>query len=463
MTGLDLSLTPPHSTEAEQAVLGALLINSERLPLVKEILTPDDFFRHDHRIIFEAICKTKNPDYVTVGQAIENDGLLDDIGGIGYLIGLYTETPGASNVLAYARTVKDTSDQRRCLQLGHQIAALEGSGKDRSRQACELVREFANNADRDSLGLRPLKSWGPRLIDMMTELEESETGMIGTPTYYPDLDRILGGLRGGDLTLVAARPAMGKTALALCMALQQARKAHDVALFELEMSGEQLMQRATQVVGHIPGDYFKGLMKDHPEKEHMDRQCYVAMGEIKELPLYVDDRAAVTVSDIHARLARLKASGSNPKTVYIDYLQLIRSEKRSNNRNNEVEEISRNLKALAKETDTHVVALSQLNRGLESRPDKRPLMADLRDSGALEQDADNIIMLYRDEVYHPDGEENGGVVEAIIRKQRNGKVGTTLLTYLAEQTRYESFPKGHVYRAHDPKEKKSTVTYKDFG
>ena len=432
---------PPHSTEAEQSVLGALMLNNEAWFDVSDIVAPSDFYRPQHRIVFEAMAalsRDSQPlDAVTVSEALQSRGLLEKAGGIAYLAELVDGTPGASNVSAYARIVRDRSTLRKVIAAANQIVekafVREGQSDaevlDYAEQ--EIFRISEDRAKSD--GPQDINPLLDNTVRRVKELSKSKGGITGLATGFADLDRLTAGLQKADLVIVAGRPSMGKTSLAMNMVEHAIMNSDAPTLvFSLEMPADQLVMRMLSSLARI--DQSRMRIGDLEEKD-WDRFS-AAAGQLRDRPLHIDDTAALTPNEIRARARRVSRQYKRLGLIVVDYMQLMRGSGPAENRTTEISEISRSLKALAKEMSCPVIAAAQLNRALESRTNKRPIMADLRESGAIEQDADVILFIYRDEVYNEETDDVG-IAEIIIGKQRNGPIGTVKLSYLNQLTRFE--------------------------
>jgi replicative DNA helicase len=436
---------PPHSVEAEQSLLGALLLDNQAFDRVADLVGADDFYRDDHRRIWRHISRlieaNRPADVVTVTESIEASEDKDRTGGAAYLGALAQNTPSALNIRRYAELVRERSVQRRLAHVATEIAedALSPGGKEIGLlldEAESKIFQIAESGARRDQGLLEIKPVLAKVFERIDHLyhRDNASDVTGVPTGYVKMDEMTSGLQGGDLIIVAGRPSMGKTALALNIAEHVAvDNGLPVAIFSMEMSSTQLAMRMLGSIARVDqhkmrtgrlGDKEWGLLTD-------------AMGKLHEAPIYIDEGGALTALEVRARARRLKRQYSKLGLIVIDYLQLMASTSQGENRATEISEISRSLKAMAKELDVPVIALSQLNRALEQRPNKRPQMADLRESGAIEQDADVILAIYRDEVYNPESPEKG-TAEVNILKQRNGPIGTVKLTFLGQYTRFEN-------------------------
>ncbi len=433
---------PPHSVDAEQSILGGLLINNDSWDHIASIVNEDDFYRRDHRLIFKAIREQieegKPCDVVTLSERLENHNTLGDAGGLAYLGSLVNNTPSASNIRAYSDIVRERSVLRQLIKIGNEIADsafnTEGRKSDDILEAAEkTVFEIADkgaNAGNDFKGMTELLK---KTVDRIDELYQNGGSFTGIPSGFTDFDGLTSGLQPADLVIVAGRPSMGKTTFAMNLAENAAIDAGvGVAVFSMEMPAESLTLRMLSSLGRINQTKVRSGQLDEDDWPRLTS----AVAILNEAKLFIDDTPALSPTEMRARVRRLKRK-HNIGLIIVDYLQLMQVKGSSENRVNEISEISRGLKALAKEMNVPVVALSQLNRGLEQRPNKRPVMSDLRESGAIEQDADLIVFIYRDEVYNEDSPDKG-TAEIIIGKQRNGPLGTTRLTFIGQYTRFEN-------------------------
>jgi len=439
---------PPHSIEAEQSVLGGLLLENEALDKIADILNAQDFYQHDHKTIFEHIGKliehNRPADIVTVAESLESTAELTQVGGIAYLGALAQNTPTAANIRRYAEIVRERAVMRKLVVVGSGIAesAYSPNGRDAQQlldEAEAKIFQIAEGGNRSSQGFQDIKELLPQVaerIDMLFS-RDNPSDVTGIPTGFSDLDSMTSGLQPGDLVIVAGRPSMGKTAFSLNMAENVALDTGlPVAVFSMEMASTQLAMRMIGSVGRLDQHRMRtGRLEDEDWEK-----LTTALGKLNEAPIFIDEGAGLSSFDVRARARRLHRQCGKLGLVVVDYLQLMSAPAGSQgeNRATEISEISRSLKALAKELDVPVVALSQLNRSVETRPDKRPVMSDLRESGAIEQDADLILFIYRDEVYNPDSTDKG-TAEIIIGKQRNGPIGRVRLTFIGEHTRFENF------------------------
>lgn len=449
---------PPNSVEAEQSVLGGLLLENEALDRIADILNQSDFYRHDHRLIYTHIAKlieqNRPADIVTVAESLENSAELSSVGGIAYLGALAQNTPTAANIRRYAEIVRERSIMRKLVEVGSGIAesAYNPQGRDAQQlldEAEAKIFQIAESGNRGSQGFVNIQTLLPQVADRIDYLyqRENQGSVTGIPTGFDDLDERTSGFQPGDLIIVAGRPSMGKTAFSLNIAENVAldtKKA--VAVFSMEMGATQL---ATRMIGSV-GRLDQHRMRNGNLEDEDWARLTTALGKLNDAPIFIDEGAGLSSFDVRARARRLHRQTGGLGLIVVDYLQLMSgtSGRASENRATEISEISRSLKSLAKELDVPVVALSQLNRSVEQRPDKRPVMSDLRESGAIEQDADLILFIYRDEVYNPDSEDKG-TAEIIIAKQRNGPIGRVRLTFLGQHTRFENFSSGNAHMGED--------------
>jgi len=445
---------PPHSVEAEQSVLGGLLLENEALDKIADILGPADFYRHDHRLIFDHIGRliehNRPADIVTVAESLENSAELSAVGGIAYLGALAQNTPTAANIRRYAEIVRERSVMRKLVEVGSGIAesAYSPQGRDAQQlldEAEAKIFQIAEGGKRSSEGFVDIKILLPQVADRIDQLfqRDNPNDVTGVPTGFSDLDSMTSGFQPGDLIIVAGRPSMGKTAFSLNIAENVALDTGlPVAVFSMEMAATQLAMRMIGSVGRLDQHRMRtGRLEDEDWV-----RLTTALGRLNDAPVFIDEGAGLSSFDVRARARRLHRQCGKLGLIVVDYLQLMAAPagRQGENRATEISEISRSLKALAKELDVPVVALSQLNRSVEQRPDKRPVMSDLRESGAIEQDADLILFIYRDEVYNSDSPDKG-TAEIIIAKQRNGPIGRVRLTFLGEHTRFENFASGNAY------------------
>jgi replicative DNA helicase len=448
---LDQIKLPPHSVEAEQSVLGGLLLEASALDRVADLMTDDDFYRQEHRLIFRQIVRlsemAKPVDVITVAEALELAGELDKVGGLTYLGSLAQNVPSAANIRRYGEIVRERSIMRKLVEVGTDIAssAYNPSGRDAAQLLDEAESKVFEIAEAGSHGKQGFIAMPPLLTQVVERIEtlyarDNPSDVTGIATGFTDIDRMTSGLQPGELVIVAGRPSMGKTAFSLNIAENVALESKlPVAIFSMEMGATQLALRMLGSVGKLnQHDLRTGRLQD----DDWGRLTH-ALGKLHDAPIHIDESAALSALDVRARARRLHRQSNGLGLIVVDYLQLMSSNagRASENRATEISEISRSLKALAKELHVPVVALSQLNRGLEQRPNKRPIMSDLRESGAIEQDADLILFIYRDEVYNSDSPDKGKA-EIIIGKQRNGPIGMVPLAFRGEYTRFDNLASG---------------------
>ncbi len=447
---VDVIKLPPHSIEAEQSVLGGLLLDNSAWDKVGDVIVEADFYRHDHRLIYRHISElvehNKPADVITVAESMENSAELQNAGGLAYLGALVQNTPSAANIRRYAEIVRDRSVLRKLAAVATEIA--DSAYNPLGREAMDLLNEaeakvfrIAEAGARGQIGfaeIQPLLTQVVERIDMLYH-RDNPSEITGVPTGFTDLDQKTSGLQPGDLVIVAGRPSMGKTSLALNIAEYVGIELRlPVAVFSMEMSGAQLVMRMMGSVGRLDQHKVRtGKLQDDDWQKLTH-----AVGKLNDAAIYVDESGALTAPQLQARARRLHRQCGGLGLLVIDYLQLMSAAGEGENRATEISQISRSLKALAKELNVPVVALSQLNRSLEQRTNRRPIMSDLRESGAIEQDADLILFIYRDEVYNPDTKDKG-MAEIIIGKQRHGPIGTVPLTFLPEFTRFENYTPGY--------------------
>jgi len=433
---------PPQSDDAERSVLGGLLLVKDAWDKIADLIGEEDFYRNDHALIFKAIKalseQSKPCDIITVGEWLDTHQLSDDAGGEDYLIEIASNVPGAANIKAYAEIVREKSVLRQLIQIGNNLTekSFNPEGKNSDDLLEEAEKEVFNIREqtlKTKSGFQDIKTLLRQAVESIEEMSNSDGSMTGLPTGFTDFDKKTNGLQKSDLIIVAGRPAMGKTSFAMNIAEKAAIKhGASVAIFSMEMSSVQLVMRMMSSLSRINSGKLKsGNLLDEE---------WPRIGQINHLlsnsKIFIDDTPALSPMEIRARCRRLKRQ-HGLDLVVIDYLQLMQV-KGAENRVNEISEISRSLKGLAKELDIPVIALSQLNRSLEQRPNKRPVMSDLRESGAIEQDADLIVFIYRDEVYNEDSMHKGKA-EIIIGKHRHGSTGMIPLTFLGEFTKFENY------------------------
>lgn len=435
---------PPHSIEAEQAVLGGLMIDNGTWDQVADLVVEEDFYRKDHRLIFRAISMLAEEgqpfDAVTLSEWLTSHNELNDAGGLAYLGTLAKNTPTAANIKAYATIVRERSVLRQLIRVSTTIAdsAYNPDGRSSAEildHAEKEVFDIAERGSRAQSGFTGIKDLLVKAVDRIDTLYQNDSAYTGIPTGFSDFDEMTSGLQNSDLIIVAGRPSMGKTSFAMNLVENAAIKNRSpVAVFSMEMPGEQLVMRMMSSLGRIDQHKIRTGKLDDTDWPRLTS----AVGILNDAPIYIDDTPGLTPMEIRARARRIKRE-HGLGLIVIDYLQLMQgSGSSSENRATEISEISRSLKGLAKELSVPVIALSQLNRSLEQRPNKRPIMSDLRESGAIEQDADVIVFIYRDEVYNEDSPDKG-TAEVIIGKQRNGPIGMSRLTFLGQYTRFENY------------------------
>jgi replicative DNA helicase len=439
---------PPHSIEAESSVLGGLLLDNSAWDRVGDLLGDGDFYRYEHRLIFASlgllINANKPADVITVFEHLQSQGKAEGVGGLTYLNSLAQYVPSAGNIRRYAEIVRERAILRKLVSASDEIAtnAFNTQGRPVASildEAEQKIFNIGEEGSRMKRGFQGMDSLVVALLDRVQEMADNPNDITGVPTGFYDLDRRTAGLQPGDLIVLAARPSMGKTALAINIAEHVAlNEGLPVAVFSMEMGASQLAVRIVGSIGRIDQGHLRtGKLSD----EEWPRLTE-AIERLRNISLHIDETAGLTVGELRANARRLARQCGQLGLIVVDYLQLMSgSAGNDENRATELGEISRGLKMLAKELKCPVVALSQLNRSVETRPDKRPMMSDLRESGAIEQDADIIMFIYRDDYYNKDSKEPG-VAEVIIAKQRNGPTGTTKLTFLKNLTRFESLASG---------------------
>ena len=436
---------PPHNLDAEKAVLGALLTNGSNsgavVDTVTSILKSEDFYRDAHRIIYDAILEivhaNKTADFITVGEELDRRKRLDAVGGLAYITSLANESV-SYNVEEHAKIISEKAQLRRLIDAGNKIVGMTYAGEDEPtailNKAEQMVLDVSGQTQSEST-FAPIGEVVLSNLDKLNALQQHDGAITGVPTGFKDVDHVFNGLQKSDLILVAARPAMGKTAFTLNIA-QNVTMLYDktVAFFSLEMGKEQLVGRILSSVAGVSSEKLRRANMDPADWE----KVIAAADRMSKSKLFIDDTPGLTVQDMRSKLRRLKVE-HGLDLVIVDYIQLMQgrnSGKGSENRQQEVSEISRNLKLIAREFNVPLIALSQLSRSVESRPDKRPVLSDLRESGSLEQDADIVIFLYRDK-YYDENSEKGDNAEVLIRKHRNGSVGTVELRFVGEFTQFK--------------------------
>jgi replicative DNA helicase len=437
---------PPHSIEAEQSVLGGLLLDNSAWDKIADFVSPEDFYRYDHRLIFQHIARlisgSRPADVITVFESLSSANKADEIGGISYLNALAQNTPSAANIRRYAEIVRDRGILRKLISVSDEISgsAFNPQGKEVKQMLDEAESKIFAIAEEGSRGTQGFQEIQPLLTQVVERIDElynreNPNDITGVPTGFVDLDRMTSGLQPGDLIIVAGRPSMGKTAFSVNIGEHVSTDSGlPVAIFSMEMGGSQLAMRMLGSVGRLDQHRLRtGRLNDEdwPRLTH-------AIQKLNDAQIFIDETPALSSIELRARSRRLARQCGKLGLIIVDYLQLMSANSPGENRATEISEISRNLKGLAKELNCPVIALSQLNRSLEQRPNKRPVMSDLRESGAIEQDADLILFIYRDEVYNPDSPEKG-MAEIIIGKQRNGPIGSVRMTFLGQFTKFENY------------------------
>lgn len=440
---------PPHSIEAESSVLGGLLLDNGAWDRVGDLLSDRDFYRYEHRMVFSAIGilinASKPADVITVFEQLQNQGKAEEVGGLAYLNSLAQYVPSAGNIRRYAEIVRERSILRKLVSASDEISTNAFNPKGRPvaailDEAEQKIFNIGEEGARTKQGFQAMDSLVVALLDRVQEMADNPNDVTGVPTGFYDLDRMTAGFQAGDLIVLAARPSMGKTALAINIAEHVAlNEGLPVAVFSMEMGAAQLAVRIVGSIGRIDQGHLRtGKLTD----EEWPRLTE-AIEKLRTISLHIDETAGLTSSELRANARRLSRQCGKLGLIVVDYLQLMSgSTNDGENRATELGEISRGLKMLAKELQCPVIALSQLNRSVETRPDKRPMMSDLRESGAIEQDADIIMFIYRDEYYTKDACKEPGVAEVIIAKQRNGPTGVVKLTFLKNITKFESMASG---------------------
>ncbi len=437
---------PPHSIEAEQSVIGGLLLDNDRWDAIASVITAEDFYRNDHRLIFrcmdQLIEENKPVDVVTVSEALNLLNELENSGGMSYLADLANNTPTASNIGAYAQIVQERAVVRKLISVAHEISesGFNPEGRDSATlidEAESKVFQIADNRPTTG-GPQPIRQILTKAVERIDELFQKKGALTGLSTGFRDIDNMTSGLQPADLIIIAGRPSMGKSSLATNIAENAAiNEKCNVIIFSMEMPADSLIMRMLSSLGRIDQSRIRtGQLSDDDWP-----RLTSAVTLLTETPIFIDDTAALTPNEVRSRCRRLVREHGDLGMIIVDYLQLMRVAGTVENRTGEISEISRSLKAIAKEFHCPMVALSQLNRSLEQRPDKRPVMSDLRESGAIEQDADVIMAVYRDEVYHEDAEK--GLAEVIFLKQRNGPIGRRKLTFLGQYTKFEDMAMGY--------------------
>jgi len=437
---------PPHSLEAERSVLGGLMLDEQAFDQISSLLSAEDFYRSDHRIIFRCmqtmVDQNKPLDIITISESLNAVNELGNVGGIAYLSDLANSVPTTSNIRAYANIVVERATVRKLISVAHDIA--DSGFNPQGRDSATLIdmaesKVFQIGDSRPSTGgPQSVRSVLTKAVERIDELFQTKGALTGLSTGFRDIDEMTMGLQKGDLVIVAGRPSMGKTSFAMNIAESAALGGDKpVLVFSMEMPADSLIMRMLSSLGRIDQSKIRsGNLSDDDWP-----RLTSAVTLLNDKPLFIDDTAALSPNEIRSRSRRIAREHGPIGLIVIDYLQLMQVTGTTDNRTTEISEISRGLKGIAKEFECPVVALSQLNRSLEQRPDKRPIMSDLRESGAIEQDADLILAIYRDEVYHDDAEK--GVAEAIILKQRNGPIGRKKLAFIGQYTKFEDLAQGY--------------------
>ena len=434
---------PPNSLEAEQSLIGGLMLDALAWDKVADVITSDDFYRKDHRLIYSAIAgliESGSPcDVVTVSEHLDSHGELENAGGLEYLATLSNETAGAANARAYAKILRERSTLRDLISTGNEIAgsAFTNDGRTAAEileDAEKAVFAIADRGTRGKKGFVSLKDILPAAVDRIDTLHQSDGDITGISTGYTEFDKMTAGLQPGDLVIVAGRPSMGKTTLAVNIAENAAIGSKvPTAIFSMEMPAQQLAFRMISSLGRVDQTHLR--TGNFPDEDWS--RINTAVQLMSEAPIFIDDTPSLSPGEIRARSRRLQRE-HGLGLIVVDYLQLMQVPGSKENRATEISEVSRGLKALAKEMSCPVIALSQLNRSVEQRPDKRPVMSDLRESGAIEQDADLILFIYREEVYNQDTPRKG-IADIVIAKQRNGPIGDFPLTFVGRYTKFENW------------------------
>jgi len=437
---------PPHSIEAERSVLGGLMLDDNAWDNISSNLAGEDFYRSDHRTIFRCMAdlveRNKPLDIITISEALEDVGELENVGGLAFISDLASSTPTASNIAAYADIVRERATVRNLISVAHEIAdsGFNPDGRDSATLIDQAESKvFKISDDRPSTGgpdsIRPLLTKAVERIDLLFQTKGAITGIS---TGFRDIDEITSGLQDSDLIIIAGRPSMGKTALMMNIAESAVISGDSpVLVFSMEMPSDSLVLRMLSSLGRIDQSKIRSGQLGDDDWPRLTS----AVTLLNDKPLFIDDTPALTPNEIRSRSRRVAREHGKLGMILIDYIQLMQVSGTPENRAGEISEISRSLKAIAKEFKCPVIAGSQLNRGLEQRPDKRPIMSDLRESGAIEQDADVIMAIYRDEVYHDDAEK--GIAEIIILKQRNGPIGKKKLAFIGQYTKFEDLAAGY--------------------
>ncbi len=433
----DISRIPPHSVESEQSILGSILLDKDAIITVSETIRPSDFYKEAHKIIYESMLKLSNKnepiDLITLTEELKKQGHLDNVGGISYITSLSTIVPTTSNVKYYADIVKEKSVLRQLIKASNDIINLGYENSTKVEEVLEKAekRIFDISQEKASDDFKSINEVLVDAYDMIEKLYTNKSDVTGITTGFKDLNKKINGLQRTDLILIAARPAMGKTAFSLNLVQNAALKGDaSVAVFSLEMSKDQLVQRMLSSQSHVELKKIKtGTLDENDWPRIID-----AMAVLSNVNIYIDDTPGIKISELRSKCRKLKIE-KGLDLILIDYLQLMEGEGNNESRQQEIAKISRSLKIIAKELNCPVVALSQLSRAPEQRADHRPMLSDLRESGSIEQDADIVMFLYRDEYYHPDSESKN-IGEVIIAKNRHGETGSVELVWLGEVQKF---------------------------
>lgn len=451
--GLDRQLAqlrvPPHSAEAESSVLGGLLLDNSSWDRVSDLLTESDFYRFEHRLVFGAIGalvnSAKPADVITVFEHLQNQGKAEEIGGLAYLNSLAQYVPSSGNIRRYAEIVRERGILRKLVSASDEISTSAFNPRGRPvatilDEAEQKIFNIGEEGARTKQGFQAMETLVVKLMDRVQEMADNPNDVTGVPSGFYDLDRMTAGFQAGDLIVLAARPSMGKTALAINIAEHVAlNEGLPVAVFSMEMGAAQLAVRVVGSIGRIDQSHLRTGKLTDDEWPRLTE----AIEKLRSIPFHIDESAGLSSGELRASSRRLARQCGKLGLIVVDYLQLMSgSSNDGENRATELGEISRGLKMLAKELQCPVIALSQLNRSVETRPDKRPMMSDLRESGAIEQDADIVMFIYRDEYYTKEACKEPGVAEIIIAKQRNGPTGMIKLAFLKPITKFESLASG---------------------
>lgn len=436
-TGAFLDKVPPHSVEAEQSLLGSMFLSAEAIPQVLEKIRSDDFYYPAHQHVCQAIValygRGEPVDPITTAEELKTMGVLDKIGGKTYLHDLLQEVPTAANVKYYLDIVEKKAVLRNLIRVATEVATLGYEASDDVEAAIDRAENliFSIAQRRITERFLPVKDFLPEIFEQIERLYQKETQVTGLPTGFKDLDKLTSGLHPSDLIVVAARPSMGKSSLVLNMAENiSLQEKVPVGIFSLEMSKHQLVQRLICSVARVDAQVLRvGNLKEDDWPKFSN-----AVGQLAEAPIYIDDTANITIMEVRAKARRLMAR-KELGLIIVDYLQLMQGDTRSENRQQEISEISRALKILGRELNVPIIAVSQLSRAVEQRQDKRPLLSDLRESGAIEQDADVVLFIYRDDYYYRDSDDKG-IAEIIVAKHRNGPTGTVKTAFLQHYTKF---------------------------